>query len=156
MTSPAPRRIPAWSLSAVLAVLYLILDPPSADLSAQTYRAWIYEHAGLAIWDNAWYAGHHLPGYSVLFPPLAGWFGPRVVGAVSAVAAAYLDALLAAPGAPDWARLRTLGAVLERHALLPAVQLCLAHLRRHPAGGSLERAPMLADEAFRAALRGCA
>ena len=74
----------------------------------------------------------------------------------AAVAAAYLDALLAAPGAPDWARLRTLGAVLERHALLPAVQLCLAHLRRHPAGGSLERAPMLADEAFRAALRGCA
>ena len=64
--------------------------------------------------------------------------------------------MLAAPGAPDWARLRTLGAVLERHALLPAVQLCLAHLRRHPAGGSLERAPMLADEAFRAALRGCA
>ena len=74
----------------------------------------------------------------------------------AAVAAAYLDALLAVPDAPDWERVRAVGAVLERHALLPAVQLCLAYLRRHPAGGSLERAPMLADEAFRAALRGCA
>ena len=72
----------------------------------------------------------------------------------AAAAAGYLDALTAAPGPVDWARLRAVSAVLERHKLLPAVQLCLAHLRRHPAGGTLERAPMLADEGFRAALRG--
>ena len=71
----------------------------------------------------------------------------------AAVAAAYLDALLAAPGPVDWTKLQALGAVLERHALLRGVQLCLAHLRRHPAGGTLEHAPMLADEEFRAALR---
>lgn len=71
----------------------------------------------------------------------------------AAAAAGYLDALLAAPDPVDWAGLRAVGAVLDRHKLLPAVQLCLAHLRRHPAGGSLERAPMLADEGFRAALR---
>ncbi len=46
-----------------------------------------------------------------------------------------------------------MSAVLDRHKLLPAVQLCLAHLRRHPAGTTLERTPMLADEEFRAALR---
>ena len=69
--------------------------------------------------------------------------------------AAYLDALLAAPGAADWARLPAVGAVLERHALLPAVQLCQAYVRRHPAVATLERAPMLADEGFRRALRGC-
>ena len=34
-----------------------------------------------------WYGGHHLPGYSVLFPPLARWLGPRVVGALAVVAA---------------------------------------------------------------------
>lgn len=73
----------------------------------------------------------------------------------AAAAAAYLDALPAASGPVDWAKLQAVGAVLERHALLRAVQLCLAHLRRHPAGASLERAPMLGDEAFRAALRGC-
>jgi glycosyltransferase involved in cell wall biosynthesis len=72
----------------------------------------------------------------------------------AAAAAGYLDALTtAAPGPVDWAGLRAVGAALERHKLLPAVQLCLAHLRRHPAGGTLERAPMLADEGFRAALR---
>jgi glycosyltransferase involved in cell wall biosynthesis len=71
------------------------------------------------------------------------------------VAAAFLDALLAVPGPVDWTRLAAIGAVLERHKLLPGVQLCLAHLRRHPSGGTLERAPMLSDEEFRAALRSC-
>jgi glycosyltransferase involved in cell wall biosynthesis len=73
----------------------------------------------------------------------------------AAVAAAFLNALSAAPGPADWPRIQAAGAVLDRHKLLPAVQLCLAHLRRHPAGIGLERAPMLADAGFRAALRGC-
>lgn len=73
----------------------------------------------------------------------------------AAAAAAYLDTLLAAPGAVDWGRVEAAGAVLERHALLRAVHLCLAYLRRHPAGGTLERGPMLADDGFRAVLREC-
>lgn len=71
----------------------------------------------------------------------------------AAAAASYLDALLAAPRPLDWAGFQAVGAVLEHHRLLPAVQLCLAHLRRHPSGGSLERAPFLVDDEFRAALR---
>ena len=63
--------LPAWVLAAVLAAAYLIVQPPSADLAAQLYRTELFEREGFAIWDNAWYAGHHLPGYSVLFPPLA-------------------------------------------------------------------------------------
>ena len=35
------------------------------------------------LWDNGWYGGHHMPGYSVLFPPLAALLGPRVVGALA-------------------------------------------------------------------------
>jgi len=73
----------------------------------------------------------------------------------AAAAAAYLDALLAAPGPMDWTRLQGIGAVLERHALLRGVQLCLAHLRRGPAGATLEHSPMLADARFRAALQDC-
>jgi hypothetical protein len=84
------ERTPAWAVAAVLAALYLILDPPSADLAAQVYRSDFFSREGLALWDNAWYAGHHMPGYSVLFPPLGALLGPRVVGALSAVASAYL------------------------------------------------------------------
>jgi hypothetical protein len=70
----------------VLGAVYLLLAPPSADLAAQAYRSGL----GLVLWDGSWYGGHHMPGYSVLFPPLAGLVGPRVVGVVSAVAAAWL------------------------------------------------------------------
>jgi hypothetical protein len=80
------RAIPAWALAGALAGLYLVLTPPSADLAAQDYRA----DLGLGLWDNGWYGGHHLPGYSVLFPALAGVLGARAVGALSAVAAAWL------------------------------------------------------------------
>ncbi|HEX7297821.1 MAG TPA: hypothetical protein VF257_02365 [Solirubrobacteraceae bacterium] len=59
--------------------------PPSADVAAQEYRAAL----GLVLWDNGWYGGHHMPGYSVLFPPLASALGARVVGALSAIAAAW-------------------------------------------------------------------
>jgi hypothetical protein len=69
-----------------VAALYLALAPPSADLAAQYYRA----DLGLVLWDNGWYGGHHMPGYSLLFPPLAHVLGPRLVGALSAVAAAAI------------------------------------------------------------------
>jgi hypothetical protein len=83
------RRLPAWLLAALLAALYLLLAPASADLAAQSYRTWLFEHTGPALWDNGWYAGHHIPAYSILFPPLAALLGPRLVGALAAVAAAW-------------------------------------------------------------------
>ena len=87
-----PRRILIPCLVAALgAVAYLLVAPPSADLAAQEYRA----DLGLVIWNNGWYAGHHTPGYSVLFPPLAGALGVRPLGALAAVAAAALFAALA-------------------------------------------------------------
>src|SRR3954465_3174575 len=79
--------MPAVLVAAVLAVLVLVLDPPSADLAAQTYRAGLFGHEGFAVWDNHWYGGHHLPPSSFLLPPLASWLGVHVVGALSIVAA---------------------------------------------------------------------
>jgi hypothetical protein len=73
-----------WVAAAVGAAVYLIVAPFSADLAAQEYRA----DLGLTLWDNGWFAGHHTPGYSVLFPPLGGLLGVRVAGALAAVAAA--------------------------------------------------------------------
>jgi hypothetical protein len=89
------QRRPAWVVAAVLAALYLVINPPSADLAAQTYRSAYFGHQGFALWDNAWYAGHHMPGYSLVFPPLGWLLGPRVVGALSAVASAWLFARIA-------------------------------------------------------------
>jgi fumarate reductase subunit D len=85
-------RLPSpWVVAALGAVLYLLVAPPSADLAAQEYRA----ELGLTLWNNGWFAGHHTPGYSVLFPPLGGLLGVRLTGAVAAVAAAALFTALA-------------------------------------------------------------
>jgi hypothetical protein len=80
---------PAWVLAAVLAAIYLLVDPPSADLAAQTYRTEVFERSGFVVFDTAWYGGHHNPAYSILFPPLAALIGPRLVGALAAVVTAW-------------------------------------------------------------------
>jgi hypothetical protein len=89
----------AWLAPAALAALgaavYLISDPPSADLAAQQYRAGLFARDGFALWDNQWYAGHHVPGYSVVFPALGAWLDPRWVAAVAVVFASALCARLA-------------------------------------------------------------
>ena len=89
------RASHAWLLAAVLSIAYLIVAPPSSDLAAQQYRTDLAKHAGLTLWDNAWYGGHHMPGYSVLFPPIGAILTPQVTGALAAVAAAWLFARIA-------------------------------------------------------------
>jgi len=99
-----PRRVAPLVVAAALAALYLIWQPASLDLAAAEYRAWLFDHAGFAVWDAQWYGGHHLPGYSVLFPPLAGWVGPRLLGALAVVVAAWLFERIASGryGADGW------------------------------------------------------
>ena len=82
-------------LAATLAAVYLIWAPPSADLAAQEFRTWLFDEVGFTPWDGQWFGGHHTPGYSVLFPPLASLLGPRLVGAVATVAGAALFAAIA-------------------------------------------------------------
>ena len=71
-------------------LLWLLLDPRTPDLAAQVYRAGLFEHLGFPIWDEHWYAGHALPGYSLLFPPLASLLGLRVLATLSVLASAAL------------------------------------------------------------------
>ncbi len=82
-------------LASAAAALYLLIRPPSADLAAHLYRAGLFRRQGLAVWDGNWYGGHHVPAYSLLFPPLEAYLRPRLAGALAAVAAAWLFALLA-------------------------------------------------------------
>lgn len=97
-------RVPAWALAAALALAYLALDPPSADLAAQEYRTHLFREHGFSLWDNAWYAGHHLPGYSVVFPPVAAVLGPKLTGALGAVGATWCFERLSREQLGDGAR----------------------------------------------------
>jgi hypothetical protein len=81
--------------AALLAGAWLLFAPPTPDLAAQVYRTGLFREHGFTLFNAQWYAGHHTPGYSLLFPPLAAVLGPRVVGAIAAVVSAALFAALA-------------------------------------------------------------
>jgi hypothetical protein len=76
--------------AAVLLAAWLIVEPRTPDLAAATYRTSLFGHLGWAVWDEHWYAGHDLPGYSLLFPPLASWLGLRLTACLSVLASAFL------------------------------------------------------------------
>jgi hypothetical protein len=88
------RTPPAWTITSVLGLAYLLAAPPSADLAAATYRSDLFGRAGFTLWDNAWYGGHHVPAYSVIAPALGWLIGPRLVAALSMTIAAALFAAL--------------------------------------------------------------
>ncbi len=71
---------PAFLLTAGLLGAWLIWHPPSPDLAGQVYRVHLFSTSGFSIWDNAWYGGHYLLGYSLIFPPLGSLLGVRLTG----------------------------------------------------------------------------
>jgi hypothetical protein len=95
VASARPTVLASTLIAAALAVVYLIWAPSSQDLAAATFRADLFSDHGFVIWNNAWYSGHYLLSYSVLYPPLGAWLGPRLTAALGVVAAAALFAVLA-------------------------------------------------------------
>jgi hypothetical protein len=92
--APAYTRA-SWTPVAVLAaagllVVWLLVDPRTPDLAAQVYRLGLYERVGLSVFDEHWYAGHALPGYSLLFGPIASLLGMRALAVVSVLASVAL------------------------------------------------------------------
>ena len=93
LVAHATRR--PWAITAVLCCVVLLLPLSGPDLAAQEFRTWLFRSHGALLWDNQWYGGHLLPGYSLLFPPLASMVGTRVLGAIACTwAAAMATALL--------------------------------------------------------------
>jgi hypothetical protein len=86
------RLPPAWTLTALLSVAYLILAPASPDLAAASYRSNLFSRVGFTLWDNSWYGGHHLLAYSLLAPALGAWIGPQPLAAISMILATALFA----------------------------------------------------------------
>ncbi len=83
-------RVAGPALAGVLVVLWVIVYPHTPDLAAQVYRVGLFEKLGFIVWDEHWYAGHHMPGYSLLFPPLGALLGVRTIGAICAVTSTIL------------------------------------------------------------------
>ena len=110
-TSPTRSRL-LWGgvLAPILAaaLAYVVLRPPSVDLAAQLFRTELFASHGFLAWNNYWYGGHYLLGYSVLFPPLGAAVGATVVGGLAAVAATALFGLLVNRHYGAGARLATL------------------------------------------------
>jgi hypothetical protein len=88
------RAVAGVGIAAALAAAYLITRPSSLDLAAQAFRAGLFTSHGFLFWNDYWYGGHYLLGYSVLFPPLGALLGTRVTGALAAVATAALFAAI--------------------------------------------------------------
>jgi hypothetical protein len=128
----------------VIAAVYVIVSPPSEDLAAHLLRAKLFATEGFGIWNNWWYAGHNVPGYSVLFPPLAALLTPQVVAAIATVpTAALFESLVYRRFGEDswvgalWFGIATssslfTGRLTFAFGLLPAVGSALALQRRRP------------------------
>jgi hypothetical protein len=90
------RRTPWGLLTAGLLVgVWWLVAPRSPDLAAQAYRVGLFERAGFVLWDNSWYAGHHVPGYSLTWPWLASWLGLRASGVLAVLASVLIFERLA-------------------------------------------------------------
>ncbi len=90
------------------AIAYVALRPPSVDLAAQLFRTELFASHGFLAWNNYWYGGHYLLGYSLIFPPLGATIGATATGGLAALVATGLFGLLARRHYGTPARLATL------------------------------------------------
>src|SRR5947209_8483905 len=90
LTAPDPRRIVAIAIAAAFALAYVIASPASGDLAAHVFRAHLFKADPFGIWNNYWYDGHHIVGYSLLFPAAAAVLTPQWAAAIAAVGTAAL------------------------------------------------------------------
>jgi hypothetical protein len=87
---------------ALGAATVVVVAPATADMAAHVFRAGLWEREGFTRWNPDWYGGHPVPGYSVLFPPLGGWLGPRIAGGLGAVVATWLFTRVCEQPAARW------------------------------------------------------
>jgi hypothetical protein len=91
------RRHPMWgeallsaAAAAAIAALLAWLGPPGSDLAAHAYQRTLFLQHGFTLWNNFWYAGRYsFITYSVIYYPLAAFFGIKLL-AVATIALAAL------------------------------------------------------------------
>jgi hypothetical protein len=101
--SPGPRfdarAILRWGaptlVAAVLAGVYVIMSPSSVDLAAHLFRAEMFRQQGFAVWNDYWYSGNAVLGYSVLFPAVSATLTPQLAAALATTGTATVFTVLA-------------------------------------------------------------
>ena len=98
--SPHPHSARWWLelagptlVAAAFAIVYVIVRPTSLDLADHLFRAQLFREEGFSVWNNFWYGGHDIPGYSTFFPAASAALTPQDAGAIAAV----LTAAVATP-----------------------------------------------------------
>jgi hypothetical protein len=94
-----PAGVPLLEVAAIcvagaVALAWALWQPPVRDLAGHLFRMDQHEAVGLSVWNNLWYGGHHTPGYSILFPPVAALLGIGFTGVLAATSAAGCFAAL--------------------------------------------------------------
>ncbi|NUU20658.1 MAG: hypothetical protein HOV68_03940 [Streptomycetaceae bacterium] len=89
-----------YIITAALIGLIILLDISGPDWPAAIFRAQLVKEHGAVLWNNQWYGGHLLPGYSVITPVLSAVFGTS-----SAIGTRVLTALSCITSAWAWSRL---------------------------------------------------
>jgi hypothetical protein len=126
--TPAPARTPSpsqqfdargllWWLAptlvaAILAAVYVIISPSSVDLAAHLFRAQMFRQQGFAVWNNYWYSGNAVLGYSVLFPAVSATLTPQLAGALATTGTATVFTVISRRhfGERSWAGAMLFGA----------------------------------------------
>lgn len=85
------RVQPAWSVLATLLIGTLVVTTArwGPDWPAQEFRSALARSSGLVVWDDQWYGGHALLGYSVLYPVISATLGASITGLLAVGVAAY-------------------------------------------------------------------
>jgi hypothetical protein len=95
--------VPALACAGLIG-LWLLIDPRTADLAAAVYRSQLFARHGLTLCDNAWFGGHHLPGYSLISLAFGSLLGPRASAALVVLCSVVVFCVLAQRHAEPHAR----------------------------------------------------
>ncbi|MGH2934432.1 MAG: hypothetical protein ACRDL2_07960 [Gaiellaceae bacterium] len=96
------RRHPMWGeallsacAAAAVAAMLVWLGPPGSDLAAHAYQRTLFLQHGFTLLNNFWYAGRYsFITYSVIYYPLAAFFGIKLLAIATIALAALAFALV--------------------------------------------------------------
>ena len=70
--------------AAALGAIVVWLGPPGSDLAAHVFQRNLFLTDGFLFWTNYWYAGRYsFVGYSLIYYPLAAFFGIKLLAVLS-------------------------------------------------------------------------